>query len=611
MYLVQDQASYHAAMKEIRQYSLVGFDTETTGLDPHTHSLRLLQFATEGGVYIVDTWRVPVWQPELSDLLNTATVVGHNLVFDLGFIARNGVRLPRSGKNLFDTMVARQILRAGLDIVDLGDNLDDAETGYKHRRNSLAATVKDHLGITLDKSQQVSNWARETLDPEQLEYAAKDAFILLDLHTELSRLLREGRLMRVMLLEMRSMPTLVKMRLAGMPVDVEEWKRLANDATRKLEVVKADLDAKAGAVVMPAKKSGRKAERVPGVRSINWASPAQVKHVFATRGYMLDTTNAATLKMLAAEDDVAAALVDYRYALKRATTYGHAWLENVNPITGRVHPTLNQVGAEQTGRMSSSKPNMQQIPNKPEDHGAYKSAFKAPPGRVLVKADYSQIELRVAAELAPCPAMLAAFDAGKDLHTLTAETVLGVPLDTLSPEERKAARQRGKVTNFGRLFGMGAKRFVDYAWAGFGMKITLEEAQRLGDAFFATFPGIRVWHRRQGEGPIEIRTLSGRRRQSVLKFTEMLNAPVQGTAADILKTALAIMHEREDRLPVYAGMVPIICVHDEIVVECNRSYAEDVKAWLVECMVDAHKVWLNRVPPGVDAQICGNWYGGD
>jgi DNA polymerase-1 len=284
-------------------------------------------------------------------------------------------------------------------------------------------------------------------------------------------------------------------------------------------------------------------------------------------------------------------------------TYGPNLLKFVEE--GRIYGSWWQNGAG-TGRMASSSPNLQNLP--PE----VRRYVKAPVGRVLVVADYSQIELRIAAKIAGEERMLAAFANGEDIHTITARSLTG--REEVTKQERKLA----KAVNFGLLYGMSPGGLRNYARASYGVEMTKEEAEGYWREYFETYPGLRAWHDREylqlkKHGNTETRTLAGRRRTGVTKLTERLNSPVQGTGADGLKFALALLYERRGECP---GAVPILAVHDEVVVECPEEQAQEVKAWLVKAMVDGMDEVLNsgpdtdnleRVPVKVEVEVVDSW----
>jgi DNA polymerase-1 len=218
-----------------------------------------------------------------------------------------------------------------------------------------------------------------------------------------------------------------------------------------------------------------------------------------------------------------------------------------------------------------------------------------------VKADYSQIELRIAAKIAGDRTMLEAYRAGQDLHTLTAQSVLG------RTEVTKADRQAAKALNSGLLYGMGTATLRSYARTNYGVELTGDEAERYRQAFFRTYAGIARWHQRQPRTTIDTRTLAGRRRLAVDRFTEKLNSPVQGTGADGLKLALALLWERRAECP---DAFPVLACHDEIAVECHAARAEEVATWLRGAMIDGMAPLIDPVPVEVEIAVGRTWAGG-
>jgi DNA polymerase-1 len=242
---------------------------------------------------------------------------------------------------------------------------------------------------------------------------------------------------------------------------------------------------------------------------------------------------------------------------------------------------------------------MQQIPR-----GDRRRCIVAPQGRLLIKADYSQIELRIAAKISGDRALFEAYQRGEDLHTLTARSVLRIQ------EVTKEDRQLAKALNFGLLYGMGAKGFCQYARSQYGLGLTKQEAKQYRDAFFQSYPGLAVWHNRiRSRATKETRTLTGRRRLLDRKTpdTHRLNTPVQGTGADGLKLALALLWERREQVP---GAFPVLAVHDEIVIEANTDQAEAAAAWVKQAMLDGMGPLISPVPVEVEVQIARTW-GGD
>jgi len=280
----------------------------------------------------------------------------------------------------------------------------------------------------------------------------------------------------------------------------------------------------------------------------------------------------------------------------------------VNPETGRLHTDYNQTGAE-TGRISSSSPNLQNIPIRTEEGRRIRKAFIAQPGWLLLAADYSQIELRILAHVSQDPTMLAAFARGEDIHASTAAKVYGVPLDQVTPDQRRVA----KAVNFGLMYGQGAYGLAQQT----GM--TPEQAARFIEAYFQTYPTVKRYldnTRRQAAEQGYVETLLGRRRpfpelqtprtpHAVRAAAERaaINAPIQGTDADIIKIAMVRLHAALAERKLRSRM--ILQVHDELVLECPREEIPEVAALVREKMEGAFAL---AAPLKVDVEMGPNWY---
>jgi len=557
-----------ACVQELMKTDVLGLDTETTGLKPRTDRLRLVQIGTQEKVFVFDLFALPAGVFSELFAQQGVTWIGHNLKFDLGFLHAAGCALEGP---LFDTMVASQLVHASA--------LKKKEARKKHR---LADVVSRELGQTLPKEEQASDWG-ETLTPEQLDYAARDARVLLPLYERFQQLLRDAKLTRAWNIEMRCLPALAGMEQAGLPMDAAAWRALAEEHEAQQGTARAQLDALTDA---PA----------------NWNSWQQIKAYFARQGLTLDNTTAKTLKTI--KHPTAAILVEYKAHQKRVSSFGAAFLEKFHDSsTKRLYPSYLQCGSD-AGRMSCTKPNIQQIPSAEE----YRKCFAAPDGRVIIKADYSQIELRIAAVVAKDTRMLKAYENGEDLHELTAAKMLKCLPENVTKEERSLA----KAVNFGLLYGMGAPGLQDYAATTYGVAITPEEATQYRAAFLKTYPGIAKWHRRTAvqlrqDETVNTRTLANRRRLRVASYPEALNTPIQGTGADGLKLALAQLYEKRGLCPT-ARIVA--CVHDEIVVEVPQADAEKAALWVNGIMVAAMvEIVGESVPIKVDTQIGTDWEG--
>lgn len=559
---ITSDAALIAALPALQTAPVLGFDIETIGVNPWGGSMRLIQLATPECVYLFDSQAVDVSLLEPIFATGTSTLVGHNLVFELGFIAAAGLSIP-AGIRLFDTQLACQILTAGVTGVD--------------KIPGLAAVAKRILGITIDKTQQASDWSGRLSD-EQLAYAARDADVLLPLHEALAAELTRARLGAIAALEFRALPAMAWLDRSGVLIDTAAWTDLAESAADELHTIEADLTA-----------------LVPG---FNPRSHKQITQVLADREIIVPNTAAETLRVaqsrLEVPDPVIALILRHRVVSTRVSSYGTKFLEHIDAATGRIHATYWQIGAA-SGRMACSTPPLQSTPHLDD----YRGCFRPGPGRVFVKADYAQIELRIAAQLTKDQALRKAFRAGEDLHIATARAVLG-----REPEGND--RQLAKALNFGLLYGMGADRLRSYARDQYGVELTPADARRFRGRFFQTYRGLHLWHQSQGEGTTTTRTFLGRTRQRVTRFSEKLNSPVQGTGADILKLALARLWEDRAAVP---SAVPVLAVHDEIVMEVEMEEAAACKEWLQRHMETAGTEMLTDVPVVVDAAIVADWSG--
>jgi DNA polymerase-1 len=566
--VVRDSAGLAVLAEAVRAAGVVGLDTETTGLDPRSDRLRLVTLACGETVYVVDCFAVdptPLWE-----VLARVPIVGHNLLFDLQFLARLGF-VPGPCR---DTMLMSLILYAG-------------DGALKHK---LADCCERELGESVSKALQASDWSG-ALTPDQLAYAARDAELTCRLYDALAPKLAEADLTGTASLENRTLPAVAWMAGAGVAFDRAGWLTLAGQARSEADRLEAELNALA-----PDRCDQTSTKPV----AWNWNSPEQVKEALAKLGAHVSDTKDETLAGVDHPVDarrLATLLRRYREWKKRATNYGPQWVKD-SYVDGRLYAQWGQAFAC-SGRMTCSRPNLQNLPRDPR----YRACIVAPPGRVLVKADYSQIELRIAAKVAGERDMLAAYDRGDDLHVLTARRVLG--RDEVSPADRQIA----KSLNFGLLFGMGAPGLRDYAHSTYGVELTEVQAGQYRRAFFDAYPGLRRWHAQAGRSrgeSVATRTLGGRRRLGVTRFTEKLNTPVQGTGADGLKAALALLWERRGDCP---GAVPVLAVHDEVVVQADADRADAAVAWLKRAMLDAMAPLVEPVPVEVEVTTALTWGG--
>jgi DNA polymerase-1 len=566
--LVRDAASLVMVRTAVDDTSMIGLDVETTGLNPRIDRLRLLSLAADTidgrtFTYMIDCFVVD--PSSLWELLAEKELVIHNAAFDLAFLHRLGF----TAEIVHDTRLLAQLLVAGKP---------------EMYRCGLEEVVQLELGRELDKTHQRSDWSGQ-LTETQLSYAANDAAVLVPLFAALSAKVKAAGMGRVATIERRCLPAVVWTATSGIGFNLQRWEALAATAQADADRLRGELDAAA-----PPK---------PGCFAFDpweWDSPVKVRDAFAAAGIALKDTADETLAGV--NHPFAEQLRQYRDATKRSSTYGQDWLRHVAE-DGRIYADWRQIGAK-TGRMASADPNLQNLPRGP----AYRQCFRAGPGRVLVKADYSQIEVRIVAKVANETQMIEAYRRGDDLHTLTARRITG------KTEVTKEERQLAKPVNFGLIYGLGAKALRRKAKAEYGLKLSVREAGRYRRGFFAAYPAIGAWHntiRRQKAE--ETRTLAGRRVlvDSAGFYGAKANYIVQGTGADAVKAALALLWERRSEVP---GAFPVLIVHDEIVIEADAGQADVAAAWLQKAMVDAIAPLIDPVPVVVETKIGQSW-GGD
>jgi len=585
-----------AIIPEIQEAKVVAYDSETTGLDPRKDRIRLLQIATEGGTWIIDNFSVDI-EP-LLEILKDKTLIVHNAMHDLLFLRQLGYA---HRDRVVDTMTLSRIGHAG-----------ERDEEGKRLEHSLEACCERELGLKLDKTYQKDDWSGE-LSEEMLAYAAEDARVLLPLYEALEEKLLATDQEQAIEIEERALLAGIEMAHAGVAVDKERWFRIVEEAGEGLSELRERLDSLVADPPEEMKKRNCSNKTVPAERKHRWSwdSPDQIKAAAATLGLSLEKTSMDYLKLV--DHEFARALLSYRESKSGLSTYGEKFFEPTKEgrevyLDGRIYPSWGMCQAD-TGRMSCSSPNVQNIPNKSR-LGELRECIIASEGCNLVKADYSQIELRIVARIASEEAMLEAYRKGEDLHAATARSITG------REEVTKEDRQRAKTANFGLLYGQGDTGFRNYARSNYGVEMSLEEAAEYRERWFETYPAIRAWHREEGigfnAGEDSAHTLTGRLRK-VRSFMEKVNHPVQGTGADGLKLAMALFNER---LPEHLDAKLVIACHDELVVECPEEQAEEVVRFLEEVMItgmnevlnpgldDAHPDW---VPIEVEAKIVESW----
>jgi len=522
----------------------------------------------------------------LRPMLEDAAVlkIGQNIKYDLSVLARHGIRVAP----IDDTMLISFALNAGI---------------HNHGMDELSERYLGHRPISFKEvagsGKTQKTFAQVALE-KATEYAAEDADVTLRLWQVLKPRLRTEEVTTVYeTLERPLVPVLAAMEQAGIKVDRQMLSRLSADFSQRMADLEAQAHEQAGRAfnIGSPKQLGEilfDEMNIPGGKKTKtgaWQTDADVLEELAEAGHALPRT-----------------IVDWRMLSKLRSTYTQALQAAIKPETGRVHTSYMMAGA-QTGRLSSTDPNLQNIPVRTEEGRKIREAFIAEEGNVLVSADYSQIELRILAHMADIPALKQAFKDGLDIHALTASEMFGVPVEGMDPMVRRQA----KAINFGIIYGI----------SGFGLArqlgIPQGEASEYIKQYFKRFPGIRQYMDETKDFAREtgfVRTAFGRKinlpdmkaKGPARAFAERqaINAPLQGTAADIIKRAMIRMPDALANAGLKARM--LLQVHDELVFECPEKEAEKLIRVAQETMSNADGPAIKlSVPLVVGAKAAKTW----
>jgi DNA polymerase I len=581
-YIDTEEKAIEMLTKAVKLHETVGLDLETTGLDPNTDSICLLQIATSAETYIIDINKIG-FSFKTGSLISQLNAVAHNAVFDMSFLHKQGISMT-----MHCTMISYSLL-----------------TG-KSKNITLQDAAKDCLNIELNKEEQTSDWQGE-LSPNQLAYAAKDAQVVLQLHGVLQQRLMIQKSNQAYLLAIHAQPAVVEMKIHGMFFNREKHLTLIKTLFQEQKSLMEQWQVQAPNISHTSSiQIGKWIKKSIASDAQSWATTAKGAYSTTSRNlakydYLLSKNAQMTLRNV---------LLPLKKIDKQLTTFGQKLADQIHGDTQRLHPSFKLTGTI-TGRMSCANPNLQSMPHDP----LFRELFSAPKGRRLVIADYSQMELRVAAILAKCEELLSAYEEGTDVHQLVASMILDKPINQVTSDERQLA----KAVNFGLLFGQGSKGLQDYAEGTYGVEMTEIQAEEHRQAWFTCFPSLREWHFqsvKQAKQEMCVRTPSGRVRgftsldyndPTGLKATVVHNTPVQGGAAEVLLSALqrisaAIKKQHLDAFPVAV-------VHDEIVLEVVENQAEQAKVLLEEAMTQA---MLDIFPEAstkdlVEASIGDSW----
>ena len=596
--VVLDEAALGRWLETLAQSTLFAFDTETTSLDYLQARIVGVSFCVEPGrAAYVPLGHDYVGAPQqldrdavlarLKPLLEAErpAKVGHHLKYDAHVLANHGIAL---GGMAYDTMLESYVWNS---------------VATRHDMDSAA---ERYLGLKTITYEEVAGKGAKQIPFSQVSietastYAAEDADVTLRLHRTLWPAIEREPLLRRLYedFEQPLVPVLQRMERRGVLIDREMLRRQGVELAKRAEELKAAAQAEAGT-------------------EFNVDSPKQLQQILYEKMNLpvlrktptgQPSTAEDVLEQLAESFTLPKLILDYRSIAKLRSTYADKLPTQVNPDTGRVHTSYHQAVA-QTGRLSSTDPNLQNIPIRTPEGRRIRQAFIAPSGHELLAADYSQIELRIMAHLSGDTSLIAAFEADRDVHQATAAEVFGVPLSEVSTDQRRSA----KAINFGLIYGMSA--FGLARQLGIGRN----EAQQYVDLYFERYPGVKAYMDRTREGAREtgyVETVFGRRlylpeirsrNRALQQYAERsaINAPMQGTAADLIKLAMiAVDRWCEEEGQDDARL--IMQVHDELVLEARQGAADRVAAAVRERMVAAGQGAL-RVPLKVDVGRGMNW----
>jgi len=601
---LRDAEALETWIERIADLGWVAVDTETTGLNEMRAGLVGVSLAVAPGeaAYIPLTHRaadtddlfgsddlaegqmpfedaLALLKPMLED--PAILKIGQNMKYDAKILARHGIQVAP----IDDTMLMSYAMHGG----EHGHGMDQLSERYL---GHVPIPIKDLIG---------SGKSQKTFDrvpiAEAVKYAAEDADITLRLWQGFKPELHQARVTTVYeTLERPLVPVLARMEMAGVKVDRDTLSRMSNAFSQKMAALEAEIHELAG-------------------ETFNVGSPAQLGDILfdkmglegGKRGKTGKySTPADVLEDLATEHDLPARVLDWRQLSKLKSTYTDALQDHINPDTGRVHTSYSIAGAN-TGRLASTDPNLQNIPVRSEEGRRIREAFVAETGKVLLSLDYSQIELRILAHIAGIDALKEAFADGQDIHAATASEMFNVPMAEMTPEIRRQA----KAINFGVIYGI----------SGFGLarnlRIPRSEAQGFIDRYFERFPGIKDYMDATVKFAKDhgyVQTLFGRKIHTPeinakgphagFARRAAINAPIQGTAADVIRRAMVRMEAAIQGLPA----TMLLQVHDELIFEADADAADDVVARVRDAMEGAADPAVRlSVPLVVDAGQGANW----
>jgi len=588
-YLLDSESKINDLIERIKEQKSFSFDTETTGIDPLLAELVGMSFALQEG----EAYYLPVSEKKeeakktvnlIKDVLEDKSIlkIGQGLKYDMNVLRKYGVHI---GGPMFDTLIAHYLINPE----------------YRHNLNYLAETYLNYQTIHIEDL--IGNKGKNQLNMRQVplnlivDYACEDADITLKLKNVFEKLIEKDNFSDLLYnIEMPLVPVLADMEEIGVRLDVPALKESSIVLTEYLWEIEQSIFQMAGC-------------------EFNIASPKMVGDILFERLKIVEnskktksgqyTTSEDVLESLKSKHPIVEKILEYRKVKKLLTTYIDALPTLISPMDGKVHTTYNQTTTS-TGRLSSTNPNLQNIPIKDEEGKDIRRAFIPDDGCLFLSADYSQIELRIMAHLSEDKNMVEAFQSGQDIHAATAAKIFGVSID----EVNRDMRRKAKSANFGIMYG------ISVFGLGEQLHIPRAEAKDLIDGYFETFPGVKEYMDKSLEIAREkgyVETIFHRKRflpdinsrNAVVRgYAERtaINAPIQGSAADIIKVAMVRIYKRFKEQNIKSRM--IMQVHDELNFNVSIDELDIVKKIVVEEMENAA---ILKVPVVAECGIGENW----
>ena len=581
------------ALQDIMRYDIIEVDTETTGLDTLTAKICLLQIGVIGRSYVFDVreGRVDgsIFKPILES--NDILKLFQNVVYDYEVIKTNfNISLNR----IYDTMLAEQLMHLGL-----------------HTKANLAYLVSKYLHMNMPKdiAGSFSDY-NQVYQEYQLRYAANDVSVLREIYNLQLPILKKDGLMRVAKLEFEFTKPLAEMELNGMLLDVDKWRVILDEMVVDRNKCRIELDE------VFSKTASQ--TTLFGVSSMNLDSPIQLADGLRKLGVDVSSTDVKELGKHAAHP-VVKLLLEYRKYEKFITTYGDPMIGRIHPGTGRLHTSFKQM--VDTGRMSSSDPNLQNIPKKQK----YRSCFVARPGYKLITCDMSAAELRIIANHSKEPMWVEIFNSGKDLHTISAAYIYGITVEEVVADKKladddknkKNYRNNSKAISFGLCYGLTK--------VGLALRLGISEAkaQELIDKYYKLYPIVISFLENSGREAVlkgYTASISGRRRYYNLPapndatFKKVKgsverqgkNMKIQAGNADTIKQAMIYAVER---IKPYEARL-LLTVHDELIVECKEDQVDEVKPIIEHSIIDGFGEFFSLVGMEAEALVGDCWLKG-